>query len=67
MRGISKQAVFEVSVSNSLNIVVPGDVMADDLPLGDLGHIFFTLTHPALKLGNLSTTAVPSDDALSEV
>ena len=56
-----------VSVSNSLNIVVPGDVMADGLPLGDLGNIFFTLSAQTPKLGNLSTTAIPIDDALSDV
>ena len=56
-----------VSVSNSLNIVVPGDVMADGLPLGDLGNIFFTLSAQTPKLGNLSTTAVPIDDTLSDV
>ncbi|KAF6217540.1 hypothetical protein HO133_006878 [Letharia lupina] len=35
--------------------------------LGELGNIFFTMTAQTPKLGNLSTTPMSTDDALSEV
>lgn len=36
------------------------------MALGGLGNIFFTMTTQTANLGNVSTTAVSVDDALSE-